>query len=122
MALADPISITHGGTTYVLPKTGGQGTIGIYGTNDQPIKLTVSHQYGAKQIRSLFRLDFVKVVTDPLNPTLYSEEQESFQWIWIHPKKKAFNTADGVSLLTAGNASLSASTNALATKFLNGEF
>lgn len=67
MAFTDPITITIAGNAKVLGRVSTNGTSAIYSNADGTYQLTISHQVTKDQkIRTLSRLDFKKVVADPL--------------------------------------------------------
>lgn len=84
---ADPITITIAGSGKSLARISTNGNSAVYRTADGLYTLTISHQNtGKNRIRTLSRLDFKKVVADPLTAvndfetlsTYYVEERPSF--------------------------------------------
>jgi hypothetical protein len=67
---ADPITVTIAGNAKTLGRVSTNGTSSVYKTSDGVYTLTISHQRttknGKSYIRSMARLDFKKVVADPL--------------------------------------------------------
>jgi len=70
VAFADPITVTIAGNAKVLGRLSTNGTSSIYATSDGIYTLTISHEIVKRNkkdyIRSVARLDFKKVVADPL--------------------------------------------------------
>lgn len=70
---ADPITITINAVAKVLARVQSTGTSSKYSTSDGVYTLNISHQRSVKggvpTIRTVSRLDFKKVVTDPLTST-----------------------------------------------------
>lgn len=68
--IGGPISITIGATTHVLNQISmpsGKNLESVYRDATSSVTLTVSHQITGKQrVRSTVRLDWKKVVTDPI--------------------------------------------------------
>lgn len=70
---ADPITITIASVAKVMGRLSSNGTSSVYATVDGLYTLSISHQLvkpakgkNSSKIRSLARLDFKKVVADPL--------------------------------------------------------
>lgn len=69
---ADPQSVTitgvNGGVAISLPRVETNGTSSVYQNADETVKLTLSHQPSkdGKRIRTLVRLEYRKIVPDPL--------------------------------------------------------
>nr|QDH89558.1 MAG: hypothetical protein H2Rhizo31977e5871_000002 [Leviviridae sp.] len=117
MALPDPLSLTLGGAQS-LAKIVDDGLKSQYLTADNLLSEVVSHQVNSKR-RTMIRLDQTKVAADPLtavNKSLVGSVYTVFDFpLW------GFSTADKIALFTALNGQLTASTNALLTRIVNGE-
>jgi hypothetical protein len=64
--LADPQSITVNAVAKSLPRTSTSQDKAQYKMDNSDYTLTVSHEYKAKRIRRLIRLDARKIAADPL--------------------------------------------------------
>lgn len=67
MALADPQSVTIGGTAISLPRVSSSGSTSVYQSADGNTKLTVTSSTG-RRFRRTARLDHKKIAGDPLVP------------------------------------------------------
>jgi hypothetical protein len=63
---ADPITITIAAVPKTLARISTNGTSAVYQTSDGAYTLNISHQITKDKIRTLTRLDYKKVVADPL--------------------------------------------------------
>lgn len=63
---ADPITITIASVPKTLARISTNGTSAVYQTSDGAYTLSISHQIAKDKIRTVARLDFKKVVADPL--------------------------------------------------------
>lgn len=63
---ADPITITIAAVPKTLARVSTKDMSAVYKTADGAYTLNISHQVTKDKIRSLSRLDFKKVVADPL--------------------------------------------------------
>lgn len=75
---ADPITITIAGNAKVLARIQTSGTSATYETSDGAYKLSISHQVTKDKIRTMARLDFRKVVADPLTAVNDFETHSSY--------------------------------------------
>jgi len=67
---ADPITVTVAGVAKVMGRVSTNGTSAVYATADGIYQLTISHQRQSNgRIRTVSRLDFKKIVTNPLDST-----------------------------------------------------
>lgn len=119
MALPDPQPLTLNGAQS-LAKIIDDGLKSVYTSPDGKITLTVSHQITAgKRRKTLVRIDETVVAADPLtavNTTMTGSTYVVFDFpVW------GFSQAQKVAQLTGLTGSLTASSNALATRILNGE-
>lgn len=64
--LADPQSVTINAVAQTLPAVARGVNTSTYRKDDQTVGLSVSHQYG-KRTRRTVRLDYSKIVADPLD-------------------------------------------------------
>lgn len=65
MALSDPQSVTVGAQTTPLPRVSSGENTGSFQSNDGTIRMSVSHQYGKRNRRTI-RLEHSKIAADPL--------------------------------------------------------
>jgi hypothetical protein len=63
---SDPQSVTIDGNAKSMPRVSTNGKSAVYANADESYKMTLSHQESNKRVRSMMRLDYRKVVTDPL--------------------------------------------------------
>jgi len=116
MALTDPQSVTVGGSAVPLARTVTNPTNALYSSSDGLTTLQVSHQRGTNVTSSLIKLE-VKKLSDPANV------KSPLIPLSAHTVVKAplagFTTADKVALVKSLQAALTASTDALLTKFVN---
>lgn len=117
MALPDPMSLTLGGAQS-LPKIIDDGLKSQYLTADNLLTETVSHQVGSKR-RTMIRLDQTKVAADPL--TAVQKSLVGSTYVVFEFPLWGFSTADKIAQFTAISGQLTASTNALLTRIINGE-
>jgi len=62
----EPIVVTVNSVAQSMPRVQIDGSKAIYMKADESYKLTISHQTSGNRTRSMARIDFRKVVTDPL--------------------------------------------------------
>lgn len=117
MALPDPLSLTLGGAQS-LAKIVDDGLKSQYLTSDNLLTETVSHTVNSKR-RTMVRLDQSKVAADPL--TAVQKQLVGSTYVVFDFPLWGFSTADKIAQFTALSGQLTASTNALLTRILNGE-
>lgn len=66
MAFADPQSITVNAIAKSMDRVKSEGFRSEYAMPDQEYKMVISHQVTKGRIRRMVRVDFRKVVADPL--------------------------------------------------------
>lgn len=118
MAYADPQSVTIG-SALSLPRTGSGVNTGTFTKDDGTAQLTVSHQYG-KRIRRTARVNYSKIVADPLI-TGTNLRLSSSVYVVLDVPVNGFTVAEQVQIITGLTTWLTASTNANATKLAGGE-
>lgn len=117
---SDPQSVTIG-TAQSLARTGISGNSGSFTKDDGTVALTVSHSKSkANRVRSTARIDFSKIVADPL-VTGTNLRLSSSVYIVLDKPVNGFTVAEQVQLITGLTTWLTASTNANATKLGGGE-
>ena len=117
MALADPQSLTIGGTATSLVRTDGPNP-GVFSSADGAITFKVTPQQG-KRLRRTVRVDFAKIAADPL--TAVNKRVSGSVYLVVDFPTDGFTTADLVAQIAALSTWLTASTNANATKVIAGE-
>lgn len=118
MAFSDPQSVTIG-SAHSLPRTGqGIGT-GSFTKDDGTVALIVQHSTG-KRVRRTARVNFSKVVADPL-VTGTNLRVSASAYIVLDVPLNGFTVSEQVQIITGLTTWLTASTNANATKLVGGE-
>lgn len=120
MAFADPQSVTINAVAQTLPRTGFPVNGGVFTKDDGNVKLSVSHNPGAKRTRRSVRLDFRKIAADPLISSqniLYSMSA----YLVVDIPITGFTVAEQKQIVDALTAYLTASTGARVTQLLGGE-
>jgi len=116
---ADPQTITITGVTTSLPRVGSGVNNGSFQSSDGSIKLSAAHAYGRRTRRTV-RVDFSKIAADPLISSQSIKYSTSLYLVLDEPVT-GFTRAEQLALFTGFNTQLTASTNAVITKFLGGE-
>jgi len=117
---SDPQSVTIG-TAQTLARTGISGNAGSFTKDDGTAALQISHsQSKSNRKRSTARVDFSKIVADPL-VTGTNLRLSASAYIVIDRPVNGFTVAEVVQLITGLTTWLTASTNANATKLGGGE-
>lgn len=121
MAFSDPLSVTIGADTISLPRTGSGIDAGVYTSADGYTQVKVNHQSArANRFRRQFRLDHSKVAADPFVSTINARYLETV-YIVLDVPAVGFTATEELDLYKGMATMLSASTYALATKFIGGE-
>lgn len=121
MALSDPQSVTIGTVpgAISLPRVNSGNAVGTFSNYDLKTNLKVSTTYGKRNRRSA-RLDYSKVVTDPLVSTTNVIAAGSV-YIVIDVPPTGFSASEQKDLTLALLNWLTASTNANLIKVIAGE-
>lgn len=119
MALADPQSVTVGGSAKSLPRTSTGVNASTYTSNDSAVQLLVSHQYGRRNRRTA-RVTSTKITTDPLNTTANVRVSMS-AYVVLDVPPTGFTAAEQKEILLAIATWLSASSGANSDKLVGGE-
>jgi len=119
MSYADPQTVTVGGTAISLPRISSGQNSGAFGSADNTTLLSVSHQYGRRNRRSI-RLSSAKISADPLTPSQNVRNSMSATLI-IDTPVNGFSVAEAKSVADALVAYLTASTGARVSQLLGGE-
>jgi hypothetical protein len=117
--LADPQSVTINSVANSLPAVSRGVNTSSYQKDDGTVKLSVSHNYG-KRTRRTARLDFSKIVADPLVPTQNQKVSMSAYLVIDHPIT-GLTIAEQKQVVDGLTAYLTASTGAKVTSILGGE-
>lgn len=117
--LADPQSVTINAVAQTLPAVARGVNNSIYSKDDGTVKLSISHQFG-KRTRRTCRLDFSKIVSDPLVPAQNQKVSMSSYLVIDHPITGLTN-AEIKYVVDALTAYLTASSGAKVTSIVGGE-
>jgi len=123
MAFTDPQAITVTGATgspFSLPRVSTEGSRSIYQSSDGLMKMTVSHAYN-KRNRRVIRADLTKVAANPLLSAENIIYSTGLYLVSDEPPTGIFTVAERLALYAGLNTQLTASSNAVLTKFLGGE-
>lgn len=119
MALADPQSVTIAGNPVSLARVGsGEGT-GTFRTEDGSTQFRISHSR-AKRNRTQVRLDWNKIVSDPLLPSTNVPVSTSISFVIDRPIQ-GFTQTELKEVVVAFASYLTASSAANTIKILGGE-
>lgn len=117
---SDPQSVTISGANS-LARTGISGNSGTFSKDDGTVSLSIAHSKSkANRVRSTARVDFSKIVADPL-VTGTNLRLSASVYIVLDKPLNGFTVAEQVQLITGLTTWLTASTNANATKLGGGE-
>jgi hypothetical protein len=117
---SDPQSVTIG-SAQSLARTGINSSSGVFTKDDQTVSLSIAHSKSkANRIRSTARIDFSKIIADPL-VTGTNLRLSASCYIVLDKPINGFTVAEQVQLITGLTTWLTASTNANATKLGGGE-
>jgi len=119
LAFTDPQSVTIGGVTSSLPRTGSGPNTGTFKSNDGLITLQVSSQYG-KRTRRTLRLEHSKVAPDPLISST-NVKYSATVYMVVDTPVTGYTVAQQKEIVDAFAAFLTASSGANVTKLLGGE-
>jgi hypothetical protein len=117
--LADPQSVTINAVAQSLPAIARGVNTSSYQKDDGTVKLSISHQFG-KRTRRTARLDFSKIVADPLVPAQNQKVTMSSYLVIDHPITGLTN-AEIKYVVDALTAYLTASSGAKVTSIVGGE-
>lgn len=119
MALSDPQSVTIDGVAISLPRVFTEGNQSRYKNTTSGVEMTVSHQY-AQRTRRVVRLDKSLIVPDPLHTGINLMQRGAVYTVFDVPQM-GFTPDDMLKLSLGHIGALTASTNALLKKVLEGE-
>lgn len=118
MAFADPQSLTINAVAQTLPRTSSGSNTGTFQTNDGTVRLSVSHNYGKRNRRTI-RVDFSKIAADPL--TSENVEFSMSTYVVVDTPVRGFTVTEAKQIVDALTAYLTASSGARVTQLLGGE-
>lgn len=119
MALADPQSVTVGGSAATLARTSTGTNTSSYSKDDGTVLMSVAHNYG-RRYRRTARITSNKIATDPLI-TGVNVRLSASAYVVLDVPSSGFSALEQKELLLAIATWLSASTGANATKLVGGE-
>jgi len=120
MALSDPQDVIINSITTSLPRISSGNNSSVYQSNDGLIRYILSHQYNAKRVRHLVRLEHAKIAADPFQSTLNARYNMSAHLVVDSPIV-GYTVAEQKYVVDALAAELTASSGALVTKIIGGE-
>ncbi len=119
MAFSDPQSVTIGGTTTSLPRTGSGINTGSFKSNDGTVAFSVSSSYG-KRTRRTIRLEHSKIAPDPLISS-QNIKYSMTTYIVTDAPVTGYTVAEQKAVVDGLVAYLTASSGARVTQLLGGE-
>lgn len=119
MALADPQSLTVGGSAASLPRISTGINTSTYSKADSTAAFSVAHSYG-KRTRRTARVTSNKITTDPL-VSAQNVRVSASAYVVLDVPVAGFSAAEQKELLVAIATWLSASSGANADKLVGGE-
>jgi hypothetical protein len=117
--LADPQSVTINAVAQTLPAVSRGVNTSSYRKDDGTVTLSVSHQYG-KRVRRTVRLDFSKIVADPLVPT-QNQKVSMSTYLVIDQPITGLTNAEIKQVVDGLTAYLTATSGAKVTSVIGGE-
>lgn len=117
--LADPQSVTVGGTAISLPRTGVQGNLADYTSADGVTSLRVQQSSTASQKRTSVVLRTAKIAADPISGI--NSRKTATVSITVNQPIDGFTVTELKDQLVALCTLLTASSAATAIKILGGE-
>jgi hypothetical protein len=117
--LADPQSVTINAVANSLPAIARGVNNSSYQKDDGTVKLSISHQYG-KRTRRTVRLDYSKIVADPLVPT-QNQKVSMSTYLVIDTPLTGLTITEQKQIVDALTGYLTATSGANVTKVIGGE-
>lgn len=117
--LADPQSVTINAVAQSLPAIGRGVNTSTYQKDDGSVKLSLSHQYG-KRTRRTVRLDYSKIIADPLVPA-QNQKVSMSTYLVVDQPITGLTNAEIKQVVDGLTAYLTASTGAKVTSLVGGE-
>lgn len=119
MAFADPQSVTINAVANSLPRISSGVNQGAFQKDDATVKLSVSHQYGSRNRRTV-RLDHQKYAADPLVSSTNVLRSMSV-YVVVDTPIQGYTITEQKQIVDALTAYLTASSGAKVTQLLGGE-
>lgn len=119
MAFSDPQTITVSGVAETLARTSSGVNSGEFRSNDDEVKLSVSHQYG-KRTRRTLRVEHNKIAPNPLI-SAQNIKHSMTAYIVIDTPITGYTVEEAKAVADALVAYLAASSGARITQLLGGE-
>jgi hypothetical protein len=120
MAFADPQSITINAVANSLPRTSSGVNTGVFTKDDGTVRLTVSHQYGKRNRRTI-RVEHSKIVPDPFVTSQNAKASMTAYIVVDTPPTGSYTVAEAKQIVDGLLAYLTASSGAKVTQLLGGE-
>lgn len=121
MAFPDPVSTTVGTETFAMNRLPSNTTEGIFRDVTQKVSLSLTPGVTAgNRRRNAARMELTKVTTDPLVSTTNVVVKGAVT-IAINVPQNGFTSTEIADQIKALYTSLTANSNALLLKFINGE-
>lgn len=121
MAFPDPVAVTIGVAPFALNRLPSGSTEGVFRDVDQKITLGITPGVTAgNRRRNAARMEVTKITTDPLVSTTNVVVKGAVT-IAFNVPQNGFTSTEIVDQVKALYASLTANTNALLLKLINGE-
>lgn len=117
---SDPQTITINAVAQTLPRTSAGVNSGIFTKDDGTVKLSVSHQYGKRNRRTI-RIDHQKLTPDPLITSQNVRASMSCYIVVDTPVAGSYTVAEAKQIVDALTGYLTATSGARATQLLGGE-
>jgi len=118
MAFADPQSVTINAVANSLPRVSSSPNSSVYQKDDGLVRLTVSHQYGKRNRRTI-RVDHRKIGPDPF--TSDNKEFSMACYLVVDAPTVGYTNTELKQVVDGLTAYLTASTGAKITSLLGGE-
>lgn len=118
MAFADPQSVTINAVANSLPRISSGTNNGVFQKDDATVKLSVSHQYGARTRRQI-RLDHKKIAPDVF--TSDNVQYSASCYLVIDHPTSGYTNVEIKQIVDGLTAYLTASSGARVTQLLGGE-
>lgn len=119
MSFADPQTVTINSVAQTLPRISSGVNAGTFSKDDGLVKLSVSHQYGKRNRRTI-RLDHAKIAADPLVSST-SVKYSMSAYLVLDTPITGYTVAEAKQIGDALTAYLTASSGARLTQLLGGE-
>jgi len=119
LSFADPQSVTINAVANSLPRVSSGVNTGSFSKDDGTVKLTVAHQYGKRNRRTI-RLDHSKIAPDPLISS-QSIRYSTSVYMVVDTPTTGYTVAEAKQIVDALTGYLTATSGARVTQLLGGE-